>query len=240
MTNETKNKLEILVVEDEHIGTAKKHFDSLENVNVDYVETKEDALSKLNGKSYTGILTDANFPETKGKEARHNGYEMRLEAMKKGMPWVEYSSHGPDSIFTFPIRRIDAEKAKQAKNYFDWVDIVNGFKEAKLKDKESKKGSGFDILDILSDIDKYEPAHEVVAFGGSCKEDPNDPKKIIGVVEYSRDSALLHQKTSEEGWRNAYSILQNVIGMYSSGNDLSDYLTEKAKETKSMEGGKTK
>ena len=57
-------KMEILLVEDnlEYLEVAKKFFDSVEDVNVDYAMDRTTALQKLESKKYDGVITDRSMP----------------------------------------------------------------------------------------------------------------------------------------------------------------------------------
>ncbi|MEM2956421.1 MAG: hypothetical protein QW041_02520 [Candidatus Pacearchaeota archaeon] len=202
-----KTKLEILVIEDEHLGIAKSYFGSVKDIDVDFTETKAEALSKLAEKKYDGLITDEHFPENKGEKAANKGNDIAYVAMTKGMPWIKYSSHGPSAILTFPLRKIDAAKAKKARDYFDWLRKCNN-------------------IDDLGSIDDAQ--NIVYAYGGTCHGNPKEIQKNVGVIESYLPK---HQKTCKEGWENAFSILKNVIDMYTKGSDLADYFLEKAKET---------
>lgn len=66
-TNKTKQKLEILVVEDNvrHINDAKNYFNGREDVVVDYANTLLDAEKMMSSKKYDSVISDVFFPAAK-------------------------------------------------------------------------------------------------------------------------------------------------------------------------------
>ena len=120
METQITKPLEILVVEDEHIDTARKYFDSVNGISADYAETSSEALSKFAEKEYSGLITDSSFPQNKGEDTQREGEKTKYEAMIRGMPWVQISGHGQNTLFTFPLRKINAKEVEKAGSCKEW------------------------------------------------------------------------------------------------------------------------
>lgn len=89
MTKEKKEK--VLIVEDriENVMPALKYF-SDQGIDALAVSTYSDAIQELeeHGDEYLGIVSDLNFPQSKGKEPEELGFKLREEAAKYGVPVI--------------------------------------------------------------------------------------------------------------------------------------------------------
>ncbi len=61
-------------------------------LTIDYVATLDDAMSKLSGSQYDGILSDVLFPKAKGGEEEQHGTDIATYAMQHQIPWVLVTS----------------------------------------------------------------------------------------------------------------------------------------------------
>ncbi|MCX8193992.1 MAG: response regulator [Candidatus Pacearchaeota archaeon] len=81
----------VLVVEDkpENIEAAKKYFDS-QGIELDYAQTGEEALEKLekNSDSYLFLVSDLSLPRKKGGEEELVGFEIGKKAEELGVPYL--------------------------------------------------------------------------------------------------------------------------------------------------------
>ena len=61
-------------------------------LTVDYVATLDDAMSKLSGTNYDGILSDVLFPKSAGYEEEQHGTDIAMYAMQHNIPWILVTS----------------------------------------------------------------------------------------------------------------------------------------------------
>jgi len=135
MTNE-KN-LEILVVEDNpsYLDVAKSYFNSISSLKADYATTRDEAIAKLNSKTYDGVITDRGLPGFKEDKfqpnlyMQNNGWYVALHSNLKGIPIVIFSYHYTLCRYFLPLQ--DSSEKTAIKQHIKTIE--EGFK---ISDRE--------------------------------------------------------------------------------------------------------
>ena len=125
MTNENK-KLEILVVDDreENREAAKKYFSTRKEVNVDFAETYNDGLKKLNEKVYAFGIFDIELPKNKAEKPERLGYGLGDEADKQSLDYVLITSgldhhHVVSAYVQYSFEDKELERKQNMKKSYD-------------------------------------------------------------------------------------------------------------------------
>lgn len=113
-----KSKKKVLIVEDDFANavTALQYF-SGQGMNAKIVSTYDQAMDELeeHADEYFGIVSDLNFPQSKGKEPEELGFKLREEAKKCGVPVIILTSgkvhHGGEGYHLIP--EFSDEKTKE-------------------------------------------------------------------------------------------------------------------------------
>jgi len=118
MTNETKNKLEILVVEDraENIAAAKTALEG--KANLDIAKNYEDGLKKIEEGVYHFGIFDLELPRREGMNTERLGFELENAAEKYALDYALITTgtdhRKSDAAF---VRYCFDEKRNRANNF---------------------------------------------------------------------------------------------------------------------------
>jgi len=128
MTNETQNKLEILIVEDREENRNAAKAALKDKINIDFATNYEDGLKKLQTKVYAFGIFDVELPRKDEMKTEKLGFELENEAYKYGLDYalitagidhhqcrsafVKYYFDGKES-------KDFAKKKKELRKYYD-------------------------------------------------------------------------------------------------------------------------
>ncbi|KYK25920.1 hypothetical protein AYK26_01425 [Euryarchaeota archaeon SM23-78] len=108
----TKTPLELLIVEDDLMNRvgAKLFFDKINNINVDFAQTYQEAQTKLEEKVYALAIIDLNIPEKEGAKPEKLGFKLGKQAGKYIIPYciftggtIGHGDHAQPGILCYPL-----------------------------------------------------------------------------------------------------------------------------------------
>ena len=98
-----ENNLEILVVDDglENLDAARKYFEGIEAVNVDYAKDYSEASKLIESKKYHGALLDLYFPEETNSGSK--------ELIRSDLPKWKDKFNDSDSVYLNLLEEIESD-----------------------------------------------------------------------------------------------------------------------------------
>ncbi len=183
MKKMTKEKLEILVVEDtlENMKIAKQYFDSVENIGADYATHRDEAISMLDQKKYDGVITDRSIPGKKNLNLHpwyleNNGWYVAISSEIKNIPSVIHSEHGTCNYFILAKDQL-IKNLEDNKNH-----IEKGFSILKKSQYENQIGQINWFRDIQPGLEKLK-----MSYGDRKHLTKKDPESWEVALDYLKD-----------------------------------------------------